>query len=326
MLSNEAQVLVTGAGGFVGRHFCEYLLQQGYRVKAVGRNEQFFITHPKLQYYRIDNIDDQTPWERCLEDVQVIVHLAARVHHLKDRGMKALAFYQETNVKGTHGLVKAAIKKEVKRFIYISTIKVNGEKTFDMPFRAEDQPQPSDAYSLSKLQAEQLVKEESRRSGMEWVIIRPPLIYGPGVGGNFKRLFELAQKNIPLPLLWVRNRRSLVSIYNLCSFMESCVIHPHAGCEVFLVSDNEDLSTAQLIRTLKTVLNKGSGLFPFPVGFLKLAGSLMGKRNQINRIVDSLQVNIEKSIRLLNWHPPFSVESSLNAMVDKSSRVYPPSE
>ena len=313
-MPNDIRVLVTGATGFVGKHLCQHLLSQGYRVRAVGRKVEFSLSEPKLEYFCVPNIDATTDWQEILNGVNMVVHLAARVHHLKDKGMQALALYQETNVKGTQQLAKAAIKNDVQRFIYISTIKVNGEKTIEMPLRAEDQPRPQDAYSLSKLQAEQILQEESKRSGMEWVIIRPPLIYGPFVKGNFRQLLKLAKMSLPLPFGAIRNRRSFVSVYNLCSFIESCLLHPNAHREVFLVSDHQDLSTPQLIRILKHQLGKRSGLFPFPVFLLKLIGFLTGRSRQVHRIVDSLQLNIEKSTRLLNWRPPFTVEASIEAL------------
>jgi nucleoside-diphosphate-sugar epimerase len=314
MPNNMTQVLVTGANGFVGMHLCQYLLSKGYQVRAIGRNPSFHLSHPHLSYHQIDNIDSNTNWHSILHGVDVVVHLAARVHHLKDKGMKSLVAYQEINVKGTQQLVKAAVSSEVKRFVYLSSIKVNGERTFSMPLRAEDQPRPIDAYGLSKLQAEQILQEGSRRSGMEWVIVRPPLVYGPHVKGNFRKLLTLAKTWFPLPLGALSNSRSFVSVYNLCSFIECCISHPHAQREVFLVSDNQDLSTSQLIRLIKRAGGKKSFLFPFPKVLLKLLGTLTGKRGQVDRLVDSLQLNIEKSMRLLNWQPPLSVEDSLKVL------------
>lgn len=316
-MNERTHILITGATGFVGLHLTQHLLEKGFKVRAVGRQETFPISHPALDYYKMDILESAASLQPIMQGIHVVVHLAARVHHLKDRGMQSLALYQETNVKGTQRLAKAAISNEVKRFIYVSTIKVNGEKTFDMPLRADDQPRPKDSYSLSKLQAEQILQEESRRSGMEWVIIRPPLVYGPGVRGNFRRLLKLANLNLPLPLGAIRNRRSLVSVYNLSSFIECCLLHPNARGEVFLVSDNQDLSTSQLIRTLKRVKGKRSFLFPFPTRLLKFAGSMLGFRQEMDRMVDSLQLNIEKSSRLLNWQPPFKMESSLQALYEE---------
>jgi len=314
MLNDRPRVLVTGATGFIGTHLCQHLLAQGYKVCAVGRKKHSEINHPYFSYHYMEKMDGQTQWQHLLKGVQVVVHLAARVHQMQDRGMQALTLYQDVNVKATQQLAREAIKNEVTRFIYLSTVKVIGEKTIEMPLRAEDQPRPKDAYSLSKLQAEQILQEESRRSGMEWVIIRPPLVYGPGVMGNFRKLIQLSRKWFPLPFGAIHNRRSLVSVFNLCSFIECCLAHPHARGEVFLVSDNEDLSTAQLVRNLRRVQRKRGNLFPFPISLLKLFGALSGKRRQVNRLVDSLQVNIEKSTRLLGWQPPFSVEASLEAL------------
>lgn len=317
MLNNPQRVLVTGATGFVGRHLCHYLLEQGWKVLGVGRDDKSPITHSRFEYQQIqaiENMEATKDWLPLLEGVQVVVHLAARVHHTQERGMQALKAYQATNVKGTQQLAHAAVKSDVKRFVYISTIKVNGEKTHTMAFRAEDQPQPQDAYSLSKLQAEQILQEESRRSGMEWVIVRPPLIYGPQVKGNFKLLVELARSYIPLPFLTVKNLRSFVSVQNLSSFIACCLNHPHARGEVFLVSDGEDVSTPELIRVLRRAQGRRRGLFPFPLFVLKLAGFLTGRSRQIERLLGSLQVNIEKSCRLLHWKPTGSVEENVKAL------------
>jgi len=308
-------VLVTGANGFVGLHLCQHLLATGYHVRAVGRSAAFEITDANLTYHQVDHIDGKTSWRDLLDGVGVVVHLAARVHQMNDRKMKALSAYQEVNVRGTQQLVRQAVKANVARFIYISTIKVNGEKTFEMPFRADDQPQPQDAYSLSKLQGEQILQEEARRQGMEWVIIRPPLIYGPNVKGNFKQLITLAKSIFPLPLRSIKNKRSMVSVFNLVSFIECCLSNLNAHREIFLVSDNEDLSTPGLIKALRKALGKRSGLFPFPLFVLRLLGLLTGKHRQVERITDSLQVNIEKSMRLLNWQPPYKVADALKMTV-----------
>lgn len=316
MLSNRPKVLITGATGFVGKQLCQYFLTKGLSVKGVGRKLHAEISHPHFEYYWIESIDDTTQWGTLLDDVDVVVHLAARVHQRQDKGMRALTEYQRVNVKGTQQLARAAVKSDVRRFIYISSIKVNGEKTVDMSFRAEDQPQPQNAYSLSKLQAEQILQEESRRSGMEWVIIRPPLIYGPNVKGNFRCLLKLAKMCLPLPFASVNNRRSLVSIYNLCNFIECCLTHPHATGEVFLVSDNEDLSTARLIKFIRQAYGKRAWLFPVPLILLKLLGYITGQSRQWDRLLSSLQVNIEKSQRLLNWQPIIKTEDAIKALCE----------
>lgn len=322
MPTKGAHVLVTGATGFVGRHLCQHLLSQGFKVTAVGRIATYPITHPGLTYHSVNNIDGQTDWKDTLVGVDVVVHLAARVHHLKDKRMQALAEYQEINVRGTQQLARAAIASDVKRFIYISTIKVNGEKTIDMPFRAEDQPRPQDAYSLSKLQGEQILQEESRRSGMEWVIIRPPMVYGATVAGNFRRLINLANTYIPLPFRLLKNKRSMVSVQNLCDFIECCLTHPNARREVFLVSDSEDISTSQLIKILRKAKNRYSLLFPFPLSLMKLVGVLCFQNKAMERLFGSLQVNIEKSKRLLQWSPRLTMMSSIEALYEQEKTPY----
>lgn len=317
MSTKRSTILVTGATGFVGKHLCQHLLAQGWRVRAVGRQSVFQLEHPALEYCQINSIDSQTDWKDYLKGVDGVIHLASRVHQMKERGMQSLEVYQEINVRGTRQLAKAAIMHNVKRFIYLSTIKVNGEKTIDMPFRAEEQPRPQDAYSLSKLQAELILQEEARRSGMEWVIIRPTLIYGAHVKGNFRRLIDLSKTYLPLPLASIKNKRSLVSIYNLCDFIECCLTHRNAPGEIFLISDDEDVSTPQIIKMLRKAQSRWSGLFYFPVSFLKFIGFFCFCSLQISRLTQSLQVNIEKTKRLLQWQPPYDMLSSIKRLFEE---------
>lgn len=313
------KVLITGATGFVGRHLCYYLLSKGWKVRAVGRQPTFEITHPALEYVCMNSIDGQTDWGDHLKGIDVVVHLAARVHQMKDKGMQGLGQYQEINVRGTRQLAKAAIACDVRRFIYLSTVKVYGEKTIDMPFRAEEQPRPQDAYSLSKLQGEQILQEEARRCGMEWVIIRPTLIYGAFVGGNFRRLMNLAKSYYPLPFGCIKNKRSLVSVYNLCHFIECCLTHPNAQREVFLVSDDEDVSSKKLIQYLRQAQSRPSLVFPVPISILSLLSAMLFKMKHMKRLTESLQVNIEKTKRLLQWAPPHTVVASLGQTLEQEN-------
>jgi len=324
MLTKRSRVLVTGATGFVGTFLCQFLLQKGYRVKATGRKAQFSIKHPMLEYRQITSMDENTDWDNCLNDVEVVVHLAARVHHTQDKGMQQLAQYQQVNVKGTQALAKAAIANHVKRFIFLSTIKVNGEQTFDTSFRAEAQPRPQDAYSVSKLQGEQILQEVCRRSGMEWVIIRPPLVYGAGVQGNFRRLLKLAKSWLPLPFATLKNKRSLVSVQNLSDFIECCIRHPNASGEVFLVSDDLEISTAGFIKLLRKAMGRRSGLVPFPQFLIKLLATCVGKRKEVQKMLGSLTLNIEKSKRLLNWAPPFTLEQSIEILIRAEHEINEP--
>jgi nucleoside-diphosphate-sugar epimerase len=314
MSAKKGRVLVTGVTGFVGEHLCQYLLTQGWQVRAVGRQESFSVQDPALEYCQVEGIDSQTDWKDYLKGVDFVVHLASRVHRMHERGMQFLEVYQEVNVRGTRQLAKSAIAHNVKRFIYLSTIKVNGEKTIDMPFRADEQPRPEDAYSLSKLQAELILQEEARRSGMEWVIIRPTLIYGPKVKGNFRLLMNLAKTYLPLPFGSIKNKRSFISIYNLTHFIENCLSHPNASGEVFLISDDEDVSTPQLIKLLRKARSRWSGVFYFPVSLLHLFAIISLRAKLMSRLTQSLQVNIEKTKRLLNWHPPYDMLSAIKKM------------
>lgn len=317
---SKGKVLITGATGFVGRHLCQFLLEKGWKVRAVGRLEQWNGS-PNVEYRRVDSIDGQTNWKDHLKDVEVVIHLAARVHQMHERGMEELGRYQEVNVRGTRQLAQAAMEHNVKRFIYLSSIKVNGEKTMGIPFRAEDQPRPEGAYSLSKLQGELILQEVCRRSGMEWVIIRPVLVYGAGVGGNVRRLLNLANGVFPLPLGSINNRRSWVNIYNLCDFIACCVTHPNAHGEVFLVSDDQDISTPQWIRAMRRAHARAGCVFPFPVWCLQLAAALLFRSTVMARLTQSLQVNIEKSKRLLGWRPPLDVDSALKRLAEEEKNL-----
>jgi len=322
MSNKNTTILVTGATGFVGQHLCRYLLTKGYSIKAVGRKPSLEIMHPNLTYIRVEGLHEQTDWATLFQGVGIVVHLAGRAHQSKEQGMQHLALYQQENVKTTQWLAKAAIQYDVKRFIYLSTIKVIGEKTVNIALRAEDQPRPQDPYSVSKLQAEQILQEESRRSGMEWVIIRPPLIYGSLVKGNFRKLLKLAKTKFPLPFGATSHRRSFVSITNLCSFIECCMTHPYAQREVFLVSDNHDLTCGELIGFLRKAMHRKTRIFPMPLSVLKLLGLLAGKRNEVNKMTDALQINIEKSTRLLGWQVPYSVEDSFKALFEEERLPY----
>lgn len=303
------KVLVTGATGFVGRHLCQYLINQGYRVIAIGRQAQFSLSHPALSYYSVRDIN-----QSILSNVEVVVHLAARVHQLNERGMQNLSQYQTANVQSTQKWVKAAIRNKVKRFVYLSTIKVYGEKTEKMPFQAHSPVHIHDAYSLSKWQAEQVLQAQAQSSEMEWVIIRPPLIYGPQVKGNFAKLSRLVSKGIPLPFKGVSNARSLISIYNLCSFIETCLYHPKAYSEIFLVSDNQDVSSAQLMRLLGQAQGRQVQLFSFPQRLLQWLGCLIGKGKEIARLIEPLQIDMQKSCQVLDWQPPYTMEAALKRM------------
>ncbi|BFN28977.1 SDR family oxidoreductase [Pseudomonas sp. SCT] len=245
-------------------------------------------------------------------DVSAVVHCAARVHMMHDSDSDSLAAFRAVNVGGTLKLAEKAASVGVKRFVFISTIKVNGDSTvLGEPFRADDLPAPEDAYGLSKLEAERGLKELSAKTGMEVVIIRPPLVYGRGVKGNFGGMIKLVEKEIPLPFGAIHNKRSLVGIDNLVDLIVRCIDHPAAANQVFLAGDGQDLSTPELVRGLAMAMGKHARLIPLPVGVLEFGATLLGKRALAHRLLGSLQVDITKTRELLEWQPRHSVEEGL---------------
>jgi nucleoside-diphosphate-sugar epimerase len=253
----------------------------------------------------------------AFEGIQVVVHAAARVHVMREEAVDALAEFRDINVQGTLKLARQAAESGVKRFIFISSIKVNGECTpTGKAFKADDLPSPMDPYGISKYEAEEALKHLGRETGMEVVIIRPPLVYGPGVKGNFMSLLGWLRRGIPLPLGAVRNRRSLVSIENLISLIVTCIDHPAAANQVFLVSDGEDLSTSQLLNRLSRAFGRRARLLPVPEWLLKLVASMFGMQAVAQRLCGSLQVNIDKNRELLGWLPPVSVDRAMRQTVN----------
>jgi UDP-glucose 4-epimerase len=243
---------------------------------------------------------------------QIVVHTAARVHVMGDSGPSALAEYRRVNVEGTLNLAREAARSGVRRFIFLSSIKVNGESTAaGARFRETDDANPQDPYSVSKWEAEAGLRELCARAGMEYVVVRPPLVYGPGVRANFLALATAVKRGIPLPLGAVQNRRSLIATDNLVSFLQQCLEHPAAANETFLVSDGQDLSTAELVRGMAAALHRPARLLPVPCGLLRVAGSLTGRQLQIQRLLENLQIDIGKARQQLSWSPPFTVQQGL---------------
>ncbi len=304
-------ILITGATGFIGRRLIQTLLAQTpHRIAVLTR--QSAPLPDAVQPIRIDAIDGDTDYGDRLTGFDVIVHLAARVHRLDDTHLSAYPAYKAINTDGTLNLARQAAAAGVRRFIYLSSIKVNGESTTPgHPFRADDPPQPSDPYAISKHEAERALALLSQETGLEYVIIRPPLVYGPGVKANFQRLLGMVRKGLPLPLGAVDNRRSLVSLDNLTSLIRRCLDHPAAANQVFLVSDDRDLSTAELLRQIAAAMHRTIRLLPFPPGLLALAARLLGREDLARRLLGNLQVDISKTKRLLGWQPVSSVEEGL---------------
>lgn len=305
---NTPKVLVTGAGGFVGEALVfRLLLDKRFTPVATARSSTRLSGLCSVQ--PLDLAAPQT--FPALGGVQVVVHAAARVHVMNETAVDALSEFREVNVQGTLRLARHAADSGVKRFIFISSIKVSGENTErDKPFTADDPANPTDPYGISKFEAEEALKALAHETGMEVVIIRPPLVYGPGVKANFLSMLNWLDRGIPLPLGAIDNRRSLVSIGNLVDLIVTCLTHPAAANQTFLVSDGEDLSISDLLRRLAAALGKKARLIPVPQWVLNTGASLLGRQAVAQRVCGSLQVDIRKNRELLGWVPPIPVEKS----------------
>lgn len=311
----DRKVLVTGAGGFVGRPLCEELLHGGYRVRAAVRTLGRFPED--MEAVAVGAIDGGTDWTAALRDAEVVIHLAARVHVMKDKAADPLAEFLKVNLHGTENLARQAAQAGVKRFVYVSSVKVNGESIAGtLSFTESDQADPQDPYGISKWRAEQALRRIAQETGLEVVIVRPPLVYGPGVKGNFIRLLAAIDRGIPLPLAGANNLRSLVYVGNLVDALIACATHPAAAGQTYLVSDGEDVSTAELVEKIAGALGRNSRSFYFPPGLLRAVAILLGRAEQMDRLLGSLRVNDEKLRRELGWSPPYTMEQGLRATAD----------
>lgn len=304
------KVFLTGATGFLGRAIASELISRGQVDLTVSLRCN--SVHPRVRISVIENIDGMTNWSGVLSKQEVVIHAAAQPYIQGDGAIDAKLMYQRVNVEGTLNLARQAAASGVKRFIFISSIKVNGEQTLlGRPFNVHDAPDPADLYALSKWEAEVALNELADKSGMELVIIRPPLIYGPGVKGNFARIISLIKSGAPLPLGAIYNKRSLVGVDNLVDLIITCIDHASAANQVFLVSDGRDLSTTELLRCLSHVMNKRSRLIPIPASLLFYGISIFFGGAVAQRLLGSLQVDNSKAKNLLGWNPHVSVEEGL---------------
>jgi nucleoside-diphosphate-sugar epimerase len=312
----RTKVLVTGATGFVGSAFLARTASDGqFLLRAVLRREVQGLPS-EIETVFVEGLTAATVWIAALQDIDVVVHAAARVHVMQDTSTDPLTEFRRVNVEGTLNLARQAATAGVKRFIFISSIKVNGEVTLlDKPFVSDDPPAPIDPYGISKLEAEQGLQLLAKKTGLEVVIIRPPLVYGPGVKANFAAMLKWLDKGVPLPFGAIQNRRSLIALDNLIDFILTCIEHPQAANQIFLVSDGEDVSTAELLRKTANAMGKKSLLLPVPVGAMRFMAKLLGKEAVADRLFGSLQVDISKARNLLGWIPPISVDEGLRRTV-----------
>jgi nucleoside-diphosphate-sugar epimerase len=313
-------ILVTGASGFVGAALVGRLAREAWPVRACVRRSDVSLP-PGAQVVRQADLGPQAQWAELLVGVTAVVHAAAHVHVMDASGPDALAKFRRVNVGGSLALARAAAAAGVRRFVFISSVKVHGEATAPgRSFREDDPPAPMDAYGISKMEAEQALREVSAATGMELVIIRPPLVYGPGVKANFAALVRLVRRGWPLPLGAIHNQRSLVSLDNLVDLIMTCLRHPRAAGEAFLVSDGQDLSTTELVRCLGKALGRVPVLVPVPATLLRGLAAATGRSEVVQRLCGNLQVDVTRARQLLGWSPPVPVAEGLRRAVGGAGR------
>lgn len=304
-------VLVTGATGFLGSRLIHHLSAKGLEPIAVTRSSASSLLAGTPSVY-VSDLCAEDEWNNVMLGVDVVIHAAGRAHVMKSESPSNISedYFHKVNVVGTLALARSALKAGVKRFIFISSIGVNGTVS-TTPFTSRSLPAPTGPYASSKLAAELELMKLTSASSMELVIIRPPLIYGPNAPGNFKRLISLVDKRYPLPFGLVNNKRSFIFIDNLTDFIGKCVQHPVAANQIFLVSDGQDISTKFLISRVGLLLNKKAFIFPLPIGFIKFIAMLLGKRNVFDKVFGSLQIDSAEAKESLSWTPPYTVEEAL---------------
>ena len=310
------RVVVTGANGFIGQHVCRRLLESGKEVTACIREQAdasvFTNLSGSLRICKMPSLGFGADLSQILRNVDTVIHLAARVHVMRETVDDPLREFRKVNVRGTENLASIAVQNGVRRFIYLSSIKVNGEISLKDAFSADDPPGYCDPYGQSKWEAEERLRKVATGTSMEWVVVRPPLVYGPMVRGNFLVLMKGVLRGIPLPLGSLHNSRSLVSVYNLCDLLCLLIDHPAAANNRFLVSDSEDISTPDLIRHIAKALHRSPRIVPCPESFLLTAGTLLRQRAAVQRLCSSLVLDRKKASEVLGWSPPVTLDSGLD--------------
>jgi len=311
MKQNGENILVTGASGFVGGFLCKRLLAAGFFVRGtLLACENTSALSEGVQPVVIEPLGVETSWDEALAGIDTVIHLAARVHVMDDSAIDPLTEFRKVNTEGSLRLARESARLGVKRFVFISTIKVNGEETA-VSYTWDSRPSPSDPYGVSKWEAEQGLRQIEMESKLEVVVVRPTLVYGPGVRANFLNMMKVISKGIPLPLASITNKRSLIYVGNLVDALAVCASHPLASGKTYLVSDGDDVSTPELIRRTAKALGVQSRLIPVPAALMRMAGKLTGKSDAVNRLLGSLTVDSSKIRRELNWTPPFTMEQGL---------------
>lgn len=308
--------LVTGATGFVGRATIARLFSEGWQVRAAVREvPDADMRDRRVDWRRVGEISGETDWTDLVAGCDAVVHLAARVHIMDHQSGSSLEEYRRANVVATRALAEAAAKGGVRRMLFLSSLKVNGEGRA-LPYNETDAPAPADHYAVSKYEAEVALHEVAAESGMEVVILRPPLVYGPGVKANFLRLLHSVDAGIPMPIASVSNQRSLIYLGNLVDAIAHCLLAPQAAGQTYLVSDGQDVSTPELVRAMARALQRPVSSLPCPVPLLRFLGKVLGRAKVIDRLVGSLSVDSSRIRQDLKWVPPFTLEQGLKETAD----------
>jgi nucleoside-diphosphate-sugar epimerase len=306
------RTLVTGPTGFVGTGLIQHLLADPAQHVVAAFRAASPRPVERVESIQVGELTAETDWRAALADVDAVVHLAARVHVMHDTAADPLADFRRVNVEGSLHLARRSAAAGVRRFVYVSSIKVNGDATSTgLVFRADDVPQPLDPYGISKHEAELALRQLAASTGMELVVVRPPLVYGPGVRANFRSMMNWLLRGVPLPFGAIDNRRSLVALDNLCDLLVTCVRHPAAAGQTFLASDGDDVSTTQLLQRLGRALGHPARLLPVPPALLRTVFGVMGKQDISRRLFSSLQVDITPARDLLGWRPPIGLDEGL---------------
>lgn len=312
------RILITGATGFIGAYLCNVLSRQ-YNVIGTTRSNVSTSTLP-FKIVQVTDINKNTDWSEVLSGVDIVIHTVARVHQMHETSGNLLQIYREANTYATENLVEQARGAGVKQFIFLSSIKVNGEQTDKKAFDEADMPNPLDPYGISKLEAEQIIEQICSNSAMAYTIFRLPLVYGEGVKANFANLLALAKKGYPLPLAGINNKRSLLYLGNLGDITQKCLLNQVSYNEVFCLSDNDDVSTSELLQAIIQAYGSKTKLFSIPNPLFYLIGKLTGRSSFIKRLFGSLQVNSDKLCKTLGWYPPYTVRSALTEMAGKEKK------